>query len=80
MKTLLLSILAAAGLSGCYADYAPYAAPAPAAYRGAPYAYDYAGYRYAPAPLYRPYSGPVYGRPAYGGPSTSPRMPRSYRR
>ncbi len=74
MKRILLAVLAATGLGGCYADVAPYGpayygrpayvAPAPvyAAPYGAPGYYRPGPVYVAPAPAYRP---GVYVAPAY---------------
>lgn len=75
MKSLLLAVLAAVGLGGCYAEVAPYSP----GYYGQP-GYVTAGAGYYAQPAYvgggavygRPYvtgyrSAPAYvGRPAYG--------------
>jgi hypothetical protein len=54
MKRILLAVIAAAGLGGCYADVAPYAP----AYYGQP------GY-VAPAPVYSTTYGGAYVAPGY---------------
>jgi hypothetical protein len=59
MKSLLLAVLAAVGLGGCYAEVAPYSP----GYYGQP-AYVTAGAGYYAQPAYVG-GGPVYSRP-YG--------------
>ena len=57
MRRIILALMAAATLGGCYYEPAP-TPPYPYAY--APGYYGYPGYYYAPYPAY-------YGPPVYGG-------------
>lgn len=69
MKSLLLTVLAAVGLSGCYAELTPYntgyySDPAYVT-TGTVYTNSYAAPAYRPAPVYVSRPAPVYvGRPA----------------
>lgn len=69
MKSLLLAVLAAVGLSGCYAELTPYNTgyySEPTYVTAGPvYTNSYVAPAYRPAPVYVSRPAPVYvGRPA----------------
>ena len=89
MKALLLAVLTAVGLSGCYAEGAPYGAYETGYYAQPSYGYGY-GYTtggpvygntyvnrgYRPGPVYRPASGVCLGaRPGLSRRSRLPLRP-----